>query len=138
MNTRNLTYSEIQNLFIQDVIEAYTSQNETLQVSHQTSFTNVPSTRKPLPSYNPSVKTKTITRTNVNKRIRLRNHTNRITANYLLVKDSVLVNPEQNVISIYSPIGRILNSAESGDNFSYSGNEYTVIDIFNTPEVQTA
>ena len=67
-------------------------------------------------------------------RIRVRNHTDLITNNFLLVKESTLVNPDKNIISIESPIGKILKTAYAGESFSYQGIDYTVIDISPTPK----
>ena len=74
----------------------------------------------------------------MNKRIRLRNHNTNSTDNFILVNEGDNVDPDLNIISTNSAIGKVLRFASIGDNFTVADVEYSIIDIFNTPQVQTA
>jgi hypothetical protein len=138
MNIVNLTYSEIQNLRILAEIKAY-------ETGADVAIYDIPNVEiepasvykpKPLPIYVADTRQKSTRRSNVNMRIRLRNHNARTNDNFLLVSESTLVNPDKNIISIDSAIGKILNHSSIGDNFLYADNEYTVIDIAPTPKAR--
>jgi len=139
MNIKTLSYTEIQNLRIEAEINSYnTGRDVCLYDVVQSSYKPEPKRiAKPLPVFiakdiQPSKPN------NVDMRIRLRNHTESFVCNYLLVKESTLVNPDRNIISVDSPIGRILKTASLGDSFSYNQIEYTVIDISPTPKRRVA
>jgi hypothetical protein len=135
MNIKTLSYTEIQNLRIEAEIKSYNTGRAVslFDVTQTNPKPEIHRTTKPLPVYR--VKdTEPFKPNNVDMRIRLRNHTESFVCNYLLVKESTLVNPDRNIISIDSPIGRILKTASLGDSFSYNEIDYTVIDISPTPK----
>ena len=138
MYIKNLSYTEIQNLRIQSEIESYNKiRNRT--TCNVTCVSRKPETSrqtKPLPVFIADHNPKPVKPSNVDMRIRLRNHDEYITYNFLLVKESTLVNPDKNIISIESPMGKILQYAKIGDDFTLNGAEYTVIDISPTPKVR--
>jgi hypothetical protein len=138
MNITNLTYTEIQNLAIQADIESFnTGKSITLlDVASYAPEAEKPRTTKPLPFFIESVSNVPSLPNNINKRIRLRDHSNYAINNFLLVKESTLVNPDKNIISVESAIGKILKTAERGESFTCNGVDYTVIDIFPTPKVR--
>jgi transcription elongation GreA/GreB family factor len=69
-------------------------------------------------------------------RIRLRNLNEFTTYNFLLVKESTLVNPDKNIISVESPLGKILQYAQVGEAFTCNGQEYSILDISPTPRTR--
>lgn len=135
MNIKSLSYTEIQNLRIEAEIKSFnTGRNISIfDVAQPTTKPEIRRTTKPLPVY--IVKdTEPSKPNNVDMRIRVRNHNDYITHSFLLVKESTLVNPDRNIISIDSPIGKILKTASVGDSFTYNDINYTVTDISPTPK----
>jgi len=136
MNIKNLSYTEIQNLQIQADIQSYNTGKD-ISLLDVISYRAKPApirTPKPLPFFIIEDSPVPSQPNNVDMRIRVRNHTDYITNNFLLVKESTLVNPDKNIISVESPIGKILKTAYAGESFSYQGIDYTVIDISPTPK----
>ena len=139
MNIKTLSYTEIQNLRIEAQIQSYNTGRD-ISLYDIVQSSNKPEPKritKPLPVFIPK-DIQPSKPNNVDMRIRLRNHTESFVCNYLLVKESTLVNPDRNIISIDSPIGRILKTASLGDSFSYNEIDYTVIDISPTPKRRVA
>jgi hypothetical protein len=135
MNIKTLSYTEIQNLRIEAEIKSYNTGRKVsiLDVTPSTHTQEVRRTSKPLPVF--IVKdTAPAKPSNVDMRIRVRNHTEYITHSFMLVKESTLVNPDRNIISIESPIGKILETASVGESFTYNGIDYTITDISPTPK----
>ena len=142
MNIKTLSYTEIQNLRIEAQIQSYNTGRD-ISLYDVVQSSNKPEPKritKPLPVFIPKdiQPSKPNKPNNVDMRIRLRNHTESFVCSYLLVKESTLVNPDRNIISIDSPIGRILKTASLGDSFSYNEIDYTVIDISPTPKRRVA
>ena len=140
MNISNLSYTEIQNLRILAEIKSFeTGKNITmLEITGIQSNSTRIVTPKPLPFVVNQPTQKTARFGNVNKRIRLRNHNTNSTDNFILVNEGDNVDPDLNIISTNSAIGKVLRFASIGDNFTVADVEYSIIDIFNTPQVQTA
>ena len=140
MNISNLSYTEIQNLRILAEIKSFeTGKNITmLDITGIQSNSTRTVTPKPLPFVVNQPSQKTNRFGNVNKRIRLRNHNTNSTDNFILVDEGENVDPDLNIISVNSAIGKVLKFASIGDNFTVADVEYSIIDIFNTPQVQTA
>lgn len=135
MNIKTLSYTEIQNLRIEAEIKSFnTGRTVSLfDVAQSNPKPEIRRTTKPLPVY--IVKdTEPSKPNNVDMRIRIRNHNDHITNSFFLVKESTLVNPDRNIISIESPIGKILKTASVGESFTYNEIDYTVTDISPTPK----
>jgi hypothetical protein len=138
MYIKNLSYTEIQNLRIQAEIDSFKSgQDRTIYDVIDTSRKPVTSRQtKPLPVFIADHSPKPIKPSNVNMRIRLRNLNEFTTYNFLLVKESTLVNPDKNIISVESPLGKILQYAQVGEAFTCNGQEYSILDISPTPRTR--
>lgn len=145
MNIANLSYSEIQNLRIQADIESYKAGKTVSMfdvmlkgVQPQTNTRPVQPkpkpVQKPLPFHFPEESALPPKRDNSDMRIKIRNHQENVVHNFLLVKESTLVNPDKNIISTDSAIGKILRTSELGDTFTCNDIDYTVLDIFPTPK----
>ena len=153
MNIANLSYTEIQNLRIQADIESFKTGKtvslydvllRTLQIQPDEPTPKPkpkPSTKpviqKPLPFYFPDDNSLPTKRDNVNMRIRIRNHQELINDSFLLVKESSLVNPDKNIISVESTIGKILRTADLGDTFTLNNIDYSVLEISPSPIKET-
>jgi hypothetical protein len=138
MYSKNLSYTEIQNLRIQAEIDSFKSGQDHSIYDVIDSRRNPVTTRqtKPLPVFIADNSPKPTKPSNVNMRIRLRNLNEFTTYNFLLVKESTLVNPDKNIISVESPLGKILQYAQVGEAFTCNNEEYSVLDISPTPKTR--
>ncbi len=138
MYIKNLSYTEIQNLRIQAEIDSFKSGQDHSIYDVIDSRRNPVTTRqtKPLPVFIADNSPKPTKPSNVNMRIRLRNLNEFTTYNFLLVKESTLVNPDKNIISVESPLGKILQYAQVGEAFTCNDEEYSVLDISPTPKTR--
>jgi hypothetical protein len=138
MYSKNLSYTEIQNLRIQAEIDSFKSGQDHSIYDVIDSRRNPVTSRqtKPLPVFIADHNPKPTKPSNVNMRIRLRNLNEFTTYNFLLVKESTLVNPDKNIISVESPLGKILQYAQVGEAFTCNDEEYSILDISPTPKTR--